>query len=210
MKQKWCIFPQTTQEEFLTAFLNPTEKERSHTPSTTKPGGTAARSITPAAPPAAKSKWKTVEAKPEAFNPESAVQAAAEDEDVDGVPMADDDDVDGEPMVDEDVDGEPMVEDEDVDGEPMKEDGDDADGEPMKEDDEGDQELKEMFDAGSGIGNDPGTERPGLGSGTGMMMAGFKMGGAAIRGGRGGLAQSGGGPRKRMRAEDMFADDDED
>lgn len=140
-----------------------------------------------------------MDTKPEAFNPSSAVQAA-EDEDVDGVPMADDDgdDVDGEPMVDEDVDGEPMIEDEDLDGEPMR----DEDEEAMKEDGEevADEGLMEVF--GVGGGNE---ERSGLGMGMGM--TGFRMGGSAR--GRGGAVASS-GPRKRMRAEDMFADDDED
>lgn len=209
--QKWCIFPQSTQDTFLSTFLHSTSssQDRTSAPST-KP-----RSITPVATPAAKSKWKTVDTKPEAFNPSSAIAAVTEDEDVDGVPMADDDDndVDGEPMVDEDVDGEPMVEDVEVEEVPE---GGEMRGEEEEEADEG---LMEIF--GVGVENEV-EEKAGLGMG----MTGFKMGGGSARGGgsmrggstRGGSTRgrgdaasaSGGGQRKRMRAEDMFADDDED
>ncbi|EKG20256.1 SWAP/Surp [Macrophomina phaseolina MS6] len=92
-----------------------------------------------AARAAAKSKWKTVEVKAEAKREESKVSspgsgAASKNDDVDGELMAED--VDGEPMGNGDIDGEPM--DEDVDGEPMEdvkggEAGDDLDGEPMEE-----------------------------------------------------------------------------
>lgn len=205
--QKWCIFPQSTQDAFLSTFLHSTSssQDRTSTPTATKP-----RSTTPIAAPAAKSKWKTVDTKPEAFNPSSAIAAVTEDEDVDGVPMADDDDndVDGEPMVDEDVDGEPMVEDMEVEEAP--------EGEEMRGDEEevADEGLMEIF--GVGVENEV-EEKAGLGMG----MTGFRMGGGSARGGgstRGGSTRgrgdaasaSGGGQRKRMRAEDMFADDDDE
>lgn len=88
---------------------------------------------------AAKSKWKPVEVKTEVRQEEQKLLlsdsgAKLTNDDVDGEPMAED--VDGEPMGNGDVDGEPM--DEDVDGEPMEEAkgdqaGEDFDGEPMEE-----------------------------------------------------------------------------
>lgn len=126
------------------------------------------------------------------------------DDDDDG----DDNDVDGEPMVDEDVDGEPMVEDVDVDETPEEEE--------MRDDDEEvvDEGLMEVFGEGNGNENENDVEEN---AGMSLGMTGFKMGSGSTRGGstrggsRGGaVSTSGGGQRKRMRAEDMFADDDED
>ncbi|KAL7275033.1 hypothetical protein RUND412_002027 [Rhizina undulata] len=175
--EKWCIFPQSTQEEFLNSFLNPSPTQSLAPPATHKEDENS-RSNTPI--PATKSKWKTVEATPSAFNPvqssttEDVDGAPAEDEDVDGAPM--EEDVDGAPM-EEDVDGEPMV-DEDLDGEPMVE-----DEEKQEKEEEKDEREKEP-------------EKKGLGMG----MMGFSMSGM-----KGGM-----GKRKRMRAEDMFKDDEED
>lgn len=93
-----------------------------------------------AARAAAKSKWKPVEVQAEVKQDENKNSPAAggadsKKDDVDGDPMAED--VDEEPLDNGDVDGDPM--DEDVDGEPMedindeKAAGEDANGEPMEE-----------------------------------------------------------------------------
>ncbi|KUJ20470.1 uncharacterized protein LY89DRAFT_610620 [Mollisia scopiformis] len=105
----WCVFPQESQEWFVNVFNNPpltAEEENDAKKKEEEEEREKEKS---------KSRWKAVEAQQE--------EAAIEEEDVDGEPMAEDEDVDGEPMVeDEDIDGEPMMEDEDMDGEPMKED----------------------------------------------------------------------------------------
>jgi U2-associated protein SR140 len=105
----WCVFPQESQEWFVSCFNNP--------PLTAKEEIEAKRKEEEEQAEKGKSRWKTVEV--------AAKENVENNEDVD------DEDVDGEPMEDEDVDGEPMAEDEDVDGEPMEE---DFDGEPMDED----------------------------------------------------------------------------
>ncbi|RPB14389.1 hypothetical protein P167DRAFT_563866 [Morchella conica CCBAS932] len=142
--EKWCIFPQTTQDAFLTSFL---------TPPTPPPTTTTA----PRTTPTPKSKWKTVETTPSSFNPLTADQPAdSPTSDVDGEPMVDDDDdVDGEPMLEDDEEEE--EEEEDNDGEPMQEDDDDGqednggEGEEEEEDDDGDRDVKEMFDDGAAV-----------------------------------------------------------
>lgn len=123
-----------------------------------------------------KSKWKTVEAKSEAFNLESAVQVADEDEE----------DVDGEPMADDDVDGEPMVDDDD----------DDDDPEPERE------EMEEKNEKPTDGADDSRAEKPA----STIVMQGFKIASSAPVGAS---PKGPAGPRKRMRAEDMFADEDE-
>ncbi|KAE8440535.1 hypothetical protein EG329_007262 [Mollisiaceae sp. DMI_Dod_QoI] len=92
-------------------------------------------------------------------------------------------DVDGEPMVedDEDVDGEPMAEDEDVDGEPMMED-DDMDVEPMRENSPPNVITSPQLD-----GPPPEEKTPVKADNTPV-----------------------GGPRRRPRAVDMFADSDDE
>jgi len=105
----WCVFPQESQEWFVSCFNNP--------PLTAKEEIEAKRKEEEEQAEKGKSRWKTVE--------------VAAKENVENNEEVDDEDVDGEPMEDEDVDGEPMAEDEDVDGEPMEE---DFDGEPMDED----------------------------------------------------------------------------
>ena len=109
----WCVFPQESQEWFVSVFNNPplTEKEERE-----------AQEKKEAVEEKGKSKWKAVEVAPKDI---PAAKEIIEEEDVDGDPMEQDEDVDGEPMVedDEDADGVPMEdEDEDFDGEPMEED----------------------------------------------------------------------------------------
>ncbi|KAA8905052.1 hypothetical protein FN846DRAFT_779148 [Sphaerosporella brunnea] len=182
--EKWCIFPQTTFDTFLHAFLHgPEKKDKEKETETEKPLAAAesaeqkSRSHTPTAAPT-KSRWKTVDATPSAFDPK-AQQQKDDDEGVDGEPMVDDD---------EDVDGVPMVDDgdEDADGVPMAE----AE-EPVPENEKQQPEEEEEEEE----------EKPSLGMGFGGM-AGFKMGGppAASVAGQG-------MKRKRPKAEDMFADD---
>ncbi|KAI5847267.1 hypothetical protein DFP73DRAFT_630567 [Morchella snyderi] len=204
--EKWCIFPQTTQDAFLTSFLTPptttNTTSTSTGPSTTTAATTSSSSPAPATAP--KSKWKTVEATPSSFNPLTADLPASPTSDIDGEPMADDDDDDDEDGDEgDDVDGEPMLEDDDDDddddddGEPMQEDneeGENGDGdedEDEDEDEDGDRDVKEMFDDGAAV-------KPSAARATG----------AGGGGGGGGVAGLGGGARKRMRAEDMFADEE--
>ncbi|KAL8998718.1 MAG: hypothetical protein Q9169_002273 [Polycauliona sp. 2 TL-2023] len=136
---------------------------------------------------ASKSRWKTVEEKAreaEAKKEEVSVGNGAGPElmDVDG-------DVDGEPMTDdENIDGEPMVEDDDVDGEPMEEVAD----EETLPDEKGDTKLS--------TGGDPDTStKPSVGF---QMAANKEL--SVVKG------QISGGRRRRPRAEDMFADLDEE
>jgi len=103
------------------------------------------------------------------------------DVDVEGEPM--DDDVDGKPMND-DVDGEPM--DDDVDGTPMPR--DDVDGAPMTT-------IETVQQAPVS------TEAPEAGTAAQTKLDISLP--ASVKG-------AAGGPKKRMRAEDMFADSDED
>jgi len=104
-----------------------------------------------------------------------------DDVDVDGEPM--DDDVDGKPMND-DVDGDPM--DDDVDGTPMPD--DDVDGAPMTT-----PEMVRQVPVS--------TEAPEAGT-----AAQTKLDISLPASAKG----AAGGPKKRMRAEDMFADSDDD
>ncbi|KAG0638547.1 hypothetical protein HOY80DRAFT_1137455 [Tuber brumale] len=175
--EKWCIFPQYTQEEFLRAFTEPADREKTICAPGSQPPIEDTSAAAPVVVLTTKSKWKAVEAKAEAFNVESAVHATAED-------------VDGEPMMDDDVDGEPMVE--DVDGEPM-----------IDEESEMEPETSYNSDRLMPSSNDEAISNPCGKPATGMIMQGFKIGStsATIKGGM--------GPRKRMRAEDMFADEDD-
>lgn len=137
-----------------------------------------------AAKAAAKSKWKTVEVKaditPEVYK-DAPTQVKPKD-DVDGEPM-DEEDVDGEPLDNGDIDGEPM--DEDVDGEPMEDlkggkAGNDVDGEPMEE------------------------EKP---SGSPSHTAPGELEGTSMTAGETEAAKA---RRRRPRAEDMFADSEDE
>ncbi|EPE28961.1 Surp module (SWAP) [Glarea lozoyensis ATCC 20868] len=112
----WCVFPQGSQEHFVTVFNNP--------PLDAKDEAETKRKEEEEMAAKSRNRWKAVEVAATDTPP------ADSEEDVDGEPM-EEDDVDGEPMADsdEDVDGVPMEE--DIDGEPTE---DDVDGEPMVED----------------------------------------------------------------------------
>lgn len=112
-------------------------------------------------------------------------------------------------MEEDDVDGEPMAEDnEDEDGEPMVEDEDEEVGDAGKKPDE----EVDMFVKDSEIerkeppktDSKPMVSGVTLGSGFGFKIGGF---GGKAGAGTGGTEE---GRKKRMKAEDMFANDDSD
>ncbi|EPS40283.1 hypothetical protein H072_5918 [Dactylellina haptotyla CBS 200.50] len=212
--ENWNIFPQTSHEALRVAFSEPNgvpQQLAAATGSDAQKEETAA-SVT-SSTPAIKSRWRTVPEDQETgqakFNPYLADGKEEQDE-------IDNEDVDGEELVDEDVDGEPMEEDdEDVDGEPMIEDDDDdgADGEPMDDADNQDDDPAQnsddevdMFVKDSELDplreeKQPAVSGVTLGSGFG-----FKIGGFGAKPGSG--AEE--GRKKRMKAEDMFANEDSD
>ncbi|MCJ1357152.1 MAG: hypothetical protein MMC33_007148 [Icmadophila ericetorum] len=109
----WCVFPQASQEHFVSVFINPplTRKEEEEMRKAEKATASAK---------AEKSKWKTVEEKARDKEESERMDAGRTggdvdmDIDVDGESVADDDeDVDGLPM-EEDFDGEPMAEDQET------------------------------------------------------------------------------------------------
>jgi len=176
----WCVFPQASQEHFAAVFSNPPLTQ-------VEEAAQAAAEKASAAASAAKSKWKTVDVK--------AQQHQGQRPDIKGiVPLEDSEemDVDGEPMIDEDedVDGEPM--DDDVDGEPMEE---DVDGEPMN----GRESAAPVEQGGDEKRVHPPDERA----------IGFGMGDAHI-GDQSKAGEKNLGKRRRPKAEDMFADSDEE
>lgn len=127
------VFSPAAQAHFVEVFNNP--------PLTEPEKQAVEKAEQEAARAAAKSKWKTVEVKVDITQEEpkhapAPVNLNTKKDGIDGEPM-EEEDVDGEPLDNGDVDGEPM--DEDVDGEPMedvtddKKAGDDVDGEPMEE-----------------------------------------------------------------------------
>ncbi|KAK6517829.1 hypothetical protein TWF506_005005 [Arthrobotrys conoides] len=210
--ENWNIFPQTSHEALRLAFSEPVAPQlAAATPEIPKPE---------VAPPSStiKSRWRTVPEDQETdkpkFNPYLAdsLENQGEDENLDGEELVDDDDVDGEPMEEDDVDGEPMAEDGDEDG--------DEDGEPMVEDEDeevGDVNEKadgevDMFVKGSEIEQkeppktDPKPMVSGVTLGSGF---GFKIGGFGGKAGAG-AGSTEEGRKKRMKAEDMFANDDSD
>ncbi len=117
----WCVFPQAAQEHFVSVFTNPP-------PLPGDKDAAEAESQAERAPAVTKSKWKAVDDSAQAVEssrPMDEIVAPGPK----GTSTEDDVDVDGEAMVDdldEDLDGEPMDED-DLDGEPMDEDLDMAD-----------------------------------------------------------------------------------
>ncbi|KAK6358472.1 U2 snRNP-associated SURP domain-containing protein [Orbilia blumenaviensis] len=206
--ENWNIFPQTSHEALRVAFSEPAAPQQAAAiPEITK---------SEAAPPtlSAKSRWRTVPEDQETGQPKFNPYLADSADNQEGGQ-----DVDGEELIDDDVDGEPMEEDEDVDGEPMVED-EDEDGEPMVEEDneevgdatEKPEEEVDMFikDAEAvqkeppKIDSKPMVSGVTLGSGFGFKIGGF---GAKVGAGAGGTEE---GRKKRMKAEDMFANDDSD
>ncbi|KAI9786984.1 MAG: hypothetical protein M1835_002896 [Candelina submexicana] len=175
----WCVFPQASQEHFVSVFANPplTAAEEAANAAANVASGTTSNG-------AAKSKWKTVDVKgqhessPRPLDLEAA--PPAEEMDVDA-------DVDGEPLLDDDeLDGKPMAEDDDLDGMAMEDDEDGTEG-------GGEEEQTKVL-----------AEEPAAAA-----AMGFKIGlkPADVLDG-----DSGSAPRRKPRpkAEDMFADSDEE
>ncbi|KAF3154168.1 hypothetical protein TWF569_000993 [Orbilia oligospora] len=206
--ENWNIFPQTSHEALRVAFSEPVAPQQA----------AAAPEIpkSEVAPPSStvNSRWRTVPEDQETvkpkFNPYLAdsIENQDEDENLDGEELVDDDDVDGEPMEEDDVDGEPMVEEEDEDGEPMAEDEDEEVGDVGEKADE----EVDMFVKSSEIEQkeppkaDPKPVVSGVTLGSGF---GFKIGGFGSKAGAG-AGSTEEGRKKRMKAEDMFANDDSD
>ncbi|KAI9815270.1 MAG: hypothetical protein M1827_002750 [Pycnora praestabilis] len=184
----WCVFPQASQEHFAAVFTNPppTAAEEMAIAAANTASGIGSTG-------AAKSRWKTVDVK---AHPSQSPRPV----DLDAAPTSKDEedemdvDVDGEPMADDDLDGEPM--DEDLDGEAMDSDiGGEAVDESNK-DTSTEQRIK------PNPPSDADTSANAAGSG-------FKVTpqGMADRV-RESLAAS--ARRRRPKAEDMFADSDEE
>lgn len=137
--ESWCVFPQASQDHFVSAFTNPPlpaepmaggggggEYGADAPSSTTTMTTTTATRSKSELVPSAKSKWKTVDEKARSSEalrqldqPHPALttngNATADDEDEGDDDNDDDGNIDGEPM--SDVDGEPM--DEDLDGDTL-------------------------------------------------------------------------------------------
>ncbi|KAL8837585.1 MAG: hypothetical protein Q9170_002462 [Blastenia crenularia] len=184
----WCVFPQDSQEHFTLMFANP--------PLTAAEEAANLAAEKAVAATASKSKWKTVEEKTREAASEQALdnakqQADPTDMDIDGEPMADDDDIDGVPMEDDN--------DDDVDGEHMDSLVDGAELGGTQED-----TPTAAPAVTQGIRT---TDRPGPRTNA-KPAVGFQMGS------NGESSQSQGQPpgvrRRRPRAEDMFADSDDD
>lgn len=180
----WCVFPQASQEHFAAVFANPplTAAEEAAHAEAEKSAAQAAEK--------AKSKWKTVDVEARLQEgPRPDLKAEVE------VGEEEEMDVDGERMVEED---------EDVDGEPMDDDVDDVDGEPMEE------EVEEEPTDGAERGNH--TEDNNDGRRQDQADEGLKPL-TSNDGGTGDVnkpAERTLGKRRRPKAEDMFADSDED
>ncbi|KAL9027421.1 MAG: hypothetical protein Q9196_004052 [Gyalolechia fulgens] len=179
----WCVFPQDSQEHFASMFANP--------PLTVAEEAANALAEKAVAAAASKSRWKTVEEKArEAANEQTLEdmdpQEESMDMDIDGEPMVDDEDIDGIPMED-DVDGEPM--DDTVDTGAKGGPGDGTASTPVNT-----RESKTNNRPGS-----PGNAKPPVGFQIGTNMESSKS-----------KDQPPGARRRRPRAEDMFADSDDD
>lgn len=182
----WCVFPQAAQEQFVNAFTNPPPlaTEEANIPEATSELASST-----------KSKWKTVDVKAQLSEdsrpidldaPPPAQAKGHPTQDVDGEPMLDDGDLDGEPM--EDLDGEPM-EDDDIDGQAMDE--DEGEGQPMEVDMQIPQKEKD------GLSGDRNIEDQSANMTASKQSAAHGSGESSSR-------------RRRPKAEDMFADSDED
>ncbi|KAF8450005.1 hypothetical protein BGX38DRAFT_1185833 [Terfezia claveryi] len=127
-----------------------------------------------------KSRWKTVDTTAEPAVNAEVLAKKEEEEMADG---EEEEDVDGVPMAedDEDVDGLPLEEDDDVDGAPMQADEEEVHKPPLQEENEPQKEEKKMGFGGMTFG----VRAVGLGVGPPVK-------------------------RKRPKAEDMFADDDDE
>ncbi|KAI4287538.1 MAG: hypothetical protein L6R35_003207 [Caloplaca aegaea] len=179
----WCVFPQNSQEHFASMFANP--------PLTAAEVAANAAAEKAVAAAANKSRWRTVEEKAKEAENEigdrmTAPRVELMEIDVDRAPLDDDEDVDGEPMVDDDDD------DENVDGEPMDEAADFVGTEHAG----GDGDTSDpVISTDNATGDGPGSP------------SGSKFGSHQESSQK---VQPTGSKRRRPRAEDMFADSDED
>lgn len=180
----WCVFPQAAQEHFSAVFANPplTKAEEAAQAEAEKGAAQAAEK--------ARSKWKTVDVVAtvhEGPRPDLKAEVEVGDEE--------DMDVDGEPMVeeDEDLDGEPM--DDDVDGEPMEE--EDGEQDEARTDGAERSNLNENRNGGR-------REQPTDESGNTIKTDNVRTSGMDQP------AERTLGKRRRPKAEDMFADSDEE
>ncbi|KAF8462967.1 hypothetical protein BDZ91DRAFT_732763 [Kalaharituber pfeilii] len=195
--ESWNVFPQGTHEEFMRNFMEGgrDEREGSEKREGNGEGAKGVEDVTGVGK--TKSRWKTVDTAVEVAVSAEAVVSAGGGEDAE---MAD-----GE---DEDVDGVPM-EDDDVDGVPLLEDDEDVDGVPMEgyEDDEGQggKAVHEVPAPSTSAQKEEkkGTEKPAEET---RKFGGMTFGVRAVGMGAAGPPVK----RKRPKAEDMFADDDEE
>lgn len=195
--ENWNVFPQGTHEEFMRIFMEggredregSEKKEEKEKEEVTQQGKT-------------KSRWKTVDTSTEPVVPAQALllqQPKVEDEE-----MADgeDEDLDGVPMEEEDDDDD----DDDLDGVPLEDDDDGFDGVPMADEDEEEygreltEKAKDETESHT-IQPEETKKEESMKMGFGGMTFGVRAVGMGV------------GPpvkRKRPKAEDMFADDDDE
>lgn len=185
----WCVFPQASQEHFGAVFANPplTREEEVALAEAEKSEAQAAEK--------ARSRWKTVDVQARLqVGPRPDLKVEVEVEGVGG--EEGEMDIDGEPMEEEDenedVDGEPMDDDTDVDGEPMEEEGEE---EPTN----GHEGSDRVVDRSEDKRTDPPDE------GANILNTDNNGTGDASK-----PTDKTLGKRRRPKAEDMFADSDED
>ncbi|KAI9681947.1 MAG: hypothetical protein M1817_000001, partial [Caeruleum heppii] len=201
----WCVFPQASQEHFAAVFADPplTDQEQR---------ALKAAESSSVALGTAKSKWKAVDVTPDAGEDMSrpldlgarpASQTNGDSEDVDGEEMVEEDEnLDGEPMEDDDLDGEPMED--GMDAEPMEIDSETvhpsaglSDAETLKTASAVREAFNARIKAALSVGKEGEDMRDGL-NGTEPPTNGSSESHGEIR------------KRRRPKAEDMFADSDED
>ncbi|KAK6341137.1 hypothetical protein TWF696_008224 [Orbilia brochopaga] len=237
--ENWNIFPQTSHEALRVAFREPNAPQQSQptAPEVQKsdPVPQAPSSTVKSRWRSVPEEQEVPTAK---FNPYLANSAEneepeGEEEDVDGEELVEDD-VDGEPMEEDDVDGSPMADDDDnddgggseaADGSPIGSDDDErkantgkdrVDDTGSKSDEEVDMFVKEPEPLAERATEraEPPKEMPAVSGVTLGSGFGFKIGGFGAKAKAGGAWGSGGGTeegrKKRMKAEDMFANDDSD
>jgi U2-associated protein SR140 len=182
----WCVFPQAAQEAFVEGFNRPplTEKEKIEEEAARKK---AEESKFGAA--SSKSKWRSVD---ETEEKGGRVDFSAGQKNV-GEEM--DIDVDGQPMDDGDDEDLGGVEMEDVDGVPIEDDDDEEDVDGVAMDEDGGDNVKEK-----------GKEEVNADGGASAPLAPFASGGGTGSSSSPGVIRR----RQRPRAEDMFADSDEE
>ena len=192
--ESWCVFPQASQEHFASVFTSPpltAEEEAAN----------AEGQKTAAATASAKSRWKTVDDK--THEQQSSAGGAAGFHKVSLEPGGD--------TMDMDIDGVPMEDDGDIDGvlmEEEEEESDDADGAPMDEDDESAAAYEDVNRLEDNFGSNGNSTRDVDTNQASSTSSSFKMGAALSKTlSNEPLARP---RRQRPKAEDMFADSDEE